>query len=368
MTIALRPAVIPRPVIYLALFAALLALLGFTSLFFGASPSVPLTRTIHNGLIAIENAGDIDIVQPDGTGRHALINGPGQQSAPSWSADGTRLAYVSRATPEGPADIIVVDADGSHSVTVASGIATLADGLEWSPDGSMIAYTAQIPPSDTSVFCAGFRTMNGDFCWSRIFVAPIDGSGPHQIGDPALDTRSPAWSPDSRTIAFGGGNASQEVDLYVMDADGTDVHRVGNTKGKDWAFVRIDWSPDGTSIVGQAGSADDIENWDIWVIKADGSGDTDIWKDGFMDDHGPTYAPDRPAIAWLRATVTIMEDGAVPTDLPGPAGLPSWSPDGRLLTEWVDPDLLEVVDLQGAVQLSIPGVTGYDWQPSVSLS
>ena len=52
-----------------------------------------------------------------------------------------------------------------------------------------------------------------------------------------------------------------------MDADGSNVRQLSDVVGSDWAFVRVDWSHDGTKIVGQAGAADDIANWDIWVIK-----------------------------------------------------------------------------------------------------
>ena len=94
MTIALRPAaVVPRAVVFMTLLAALLAFLLVGYLLAGASPSVPALPHVGNGLIALASNGDIDVVQPDGSGRHTLVGGPPLQTSPAWSSDGTRLVY-----------------------------------------------------------------------------------------------------------------------------------------------------------------------------------------------------------------------------------------------------------------------------------
>ena len=195
----------------------------------------------------------------------------------AYSLDGRRLAYWSRAVAGATWDLIVIDADGGSPVIVASGVSVAYDPSQpaWSPNGATIAYSAATPQFDGSVCQTG---QNGSFCTNRIFLAAVDGSGVQQIGDPALDVRGPAWSPDGSTIAFGGGNASPAigVHLYLMDADGTNVRQLSDVVGSDWAFVRVDWSHDGTKIVGQAGATDNIADWDIWVINADGSGATTV--------------------------------------------------------------------------------------------
>jgi Tol biopolymer transport system component len=379
MAIALRPAaVLPRVAVFMALLAGLLALLVISYLLAGAAPTVPTVLPVGNGLIALASNGDIDVVQPDGSGRHPLISGPAFQTFPSWSPDGTKLAFWSQDAAGAPWSVIVVNADGSAPITIATSnvIGTNLAGmsrLRWSPDGRTIAYSAPTArPGQIS--CVGFGYQNGDFCSYRIFVAATDGSGSGQIGDPNLDARSPAWSPDGSTIAFGGGNAAQEVDLYAMGSDGSHVRRLGTAKGTDWAFVYVDWSPDGSTVVGQAGSAADVNDWDIWVTKADGSAETDISNDASTDEELPDYAPDRPAIAWFRDQIAVQEPDGEATDLPGPAGEPSWSPDGRLIATISGDSItsFDVMDLTGAVRVSIPGpydgccsYTGFSWQPSV---
>jgi dipeptidyl aminopeptidase/acylaminoacyl peptidase len=360
MPITLRPAAVPRVAFLILLMAALLALLGATYLFFGSQNHSP--RIFRNGLIAFAYAGDIYVAEPDGSGRRTLVSAALSQPSPSWSPDGSRLAYWS-ANTSGGQDLVVVDADGSHPVKVASGvIEPTGIGPAWSPDGKTIAYSARIAQGGA---CAGFSTQNGDFCFSRIFLAASDGTGSRQVGDAQLDARSPAWSPDGSTIAFGGGNASQEVRLYLMKADGTNVHRLGTVRGTDWAFVAIDWSPSGAKIAGQAGAADNISEWDIWVVAADGSSESNVGAHPGGDEIVPSWAPDRDALAWYWNGIVLLEPGGAPVDLLPSAGIPTWSPDGKLLATVMDSGELKIIDPQGNLMATVDGVAEapVSWQP-----
>ena len=195
-------------------------------------------------------------------------------------------------------------------------------------------------------------------------MAPADGSGARQIGDPALDARSPDWSPDGSTIAFGGGNASPAigVHLYLMDADGSNVRQLSDVVGSDWAFVRVDWSHDGTKIVGQAGATDNIAEWDIWVINADGSGATNVGAHAGGDEVIPSWAPDRDALAWGG-------DGIRPAGGRGRSGRPpgaAASPFGRPTDSSSRPQRsgIVVMDLDGTVQMTVAGpASDFAWQP-----
>lgn len=361
MTIALRPAAaVPRAVVFMALLAALLAFLLVSYLLAGASPSLPTGPIIQNGLIAFDSSGGIAVAEPDGSAQRILVAGSANHS-PVWSPDGSRLAYWSTG-PGSSWQLIIVNADGSQPVTVASGMLEVTHPFPaWSPDGRTLAYSARTTQTGT---CAGNGTYNGDFCTSRIFVAAADGSGSHQVGDPTLDARSPAWSPDGSTLAFGGGNAMQLVNLYLMDAAGTNVRQLSAVWGHDWAFVRNSWSYDGTMIAGQAGAANGTSDpWDIWTIPVDGSAAADVGSHPADDDLLPSWAPDRDALAWAWNGHIVLQDvGAAPVDLPPPACMPFWSPDGKLLAD-VNANTLDVLGLDGTVQASITGATdALSWQ------
>jgi hypothetical protein len=362
MDIAARRQGVPRAMLVFAALALLLALLVASVLFIGARPTRPALAGATNGLIAFASGTDIVVVEPDGTARRTLLGVGGAIGGMAYSPNGDRLAYWSHAIAGGPSDLVVVDADGSDPVTVASGVLEVtASQVAWSPDGATIAYSGRMGPVDPSCPTNG----NGDFCGSRIFVANADGSGTRQLGDPDLDARSPDWSPDGSTIAFGGGNASPAIGvrLYLMDAAGSNVRQLSDVRGSDWAFIRVDWSHDGTKIAGQAGAADNIGEWDIWIIDADGSGATNVGAHAGGDEIIPSWAPDRDALAWWWNGIVLLEDGAAPVDLPGPdGGPPLWSPNGKLLATTTDAGLV-VMDLAGAVQFTVDVATGdMAWQ------
>ena len=368
MDIAVRRQGVPRAVLVFAILALLITMLLATVAFIGTRPTRPALTAASNGSIAFGSDADIVVMEPDGSGRRTLISGAFELGNMAYSPDGRRLAYWSKLLAGGTWDLIVVDADGGNPVTVASAISEVtgpSPGPAWAPDGSAIAYSARTEPPAASP-CPQWGT--GDFCTSRIFVAAADGSGTRQVGDPDLDARSPDWSPDGSTIAFGGGNANPNVGvhLYVMDADGSDVRQLGNVVGSDWAFIRVDWSNDGTKIVGQAGAADNISDWDIWVISADGSDATNVGAHPQgIDEVLPSWAPDRDALAWWANGVVLQEEGAAPVDFPGTenAAAPIWSPDGKQFLAGTEAGFM-VMDLDGNVQVSVESPTErLAWQP-----
>jgi Tol biopolymer transport system component len=377
MSIAVRREGIPRVAILFALLLLLLvAALATTIVLTGAPARPPAPLVVTNGLIAFASGNDIVAVQPDGSGRHVLVPGLTPRSGISFSPDGRRMAYWSQ---NGALhDLVVADADGSHTKTIASGVVepTGPPYAVWSPDGTRLAFSARTEPSTAVSACTGSGTQNGDFCTSRIFIAPVDGSGARQVGDSSLDARSPAWSPDGSTIAFGGGNATpgMNVRLYLMNADGSNVRQFSAVRGTDWAFERSGWSHDGSTIAVQASAAADLNEWDIWVVDAKTGDATDVSAANVGDDVLPAWAPDRDALVWafndpsravgqLGNGMSLKEPGEQPRSIQPASGMPSWSPDGRLLTTLTDANAVQVIDLNGAVKLTLDGATDQPaWQ------
>jgi Tol biopolymer transport system component len=335
VTIALRRAEMPRALLLVLLAALLVVVVAIggaalgqrLTVFDGVAPLPPLSGPAGNGLIAYSSGGDIWTVSPDGSGARAITSGPATDFAPHWSLDGRHLAYWGQEGDAGPIALIVVEPDGANALTVARYASPVVGWfMSWSPDSTRLAYSAV--PDGVESDCLQLDTW---FCHWRAPVVGLEAAAPTLLGDPLLDARNPAWSPDGTRIAFGGGEHGVAVGLYVMGADGTDVRRLTSeavARG-GWGFVNQSWSPDGASIVTQDGR----NLTEIWVVAADGSGESNI-SNHISDESIARYSPGGDAISWLRAglgpVLSTAEAGV--TALPVRSDqAPVWSPDGRLL-------------------------------------
>lgn len=181
---------------------------------------------------------------------------------------------------------------------------------------------------------AAFSGVNGSILYGSqgdIVAVNSDLTGFTKLTTgPALDG-GPASSPDSAQIAF-TSNRNGTFDIYVMNADGSNVVRV--TTGMNASTVA--WSPDGTHL---AFTNDVGYNWEIYIVEVDGTGLTRLTNDPAAD-FGPSWSPDGTRIAF---TSTRSGDSEIWAMNPGGNDLtrltfnvgedesPAWSPDGTRL-------------------------------------
>ncbi|HEX5439082.1 MAG TPA: S9 family peptidase [Gemmatimonadaceae bacterium] len=82
----------------------------------------------------------------DGSHARELVRGSGVQ----WSPDGTRIAYIARGEPSGE-QVFVRWMDAEGGTTQISHLTESPSNLTWSPDGKWIAFTMNVPVQDSAL-------------------------------------------------------------------------------------------------------------------------------------------------------------------------------------------------------------------------
>ena len=295
-------------------------------------------RTVHKGLPALESSeasrlascgGDLVNIWGDRSGAVAWSRGPsGDEIVFSMGlevyavgADGRGLRMLSEAEGE----------SGSAGTTA----------LDVSPDGLQVVYTP----------CESLEGFSGSE--HELAVARLDGGAVRQLTENTHFEKYPSWSPDGKRIAFVSSGVTpgmiyewDDVHLYSMAADGTDVRRIAEGP---LVHETPRWSPDGERIayaVFEDRGLGQPPAIYIHVVGSDG-GTAPRLTDAAS---GPTWSPDGERIAYAKvdgddvALYTIAADGTDARRLaaiegwhlgrggPDPAkawiSKVSWSPDG----------------------------------------
>ena len=242
----------------------------------------------RNGAIAFvsdRRGADFDIwaMKPDGTEQVALTsNSKADDFAPSWRADGRKLAFnsdrVTFANPEGDHEIFVADADGSHVKQITFNALDDEDPA-WSPDGSRIAFALDLDP------------IRGQVDYD-LYTMRADGTRPRNLtNSPGVTDMQPSWSPDGRRLVF-LSDRDGDLEVYTSRPSGADVRQLTFNDASE--FVP-GWSPDGTRIV-FATDRDD-GNFEIYTMRADGGHQTRLTSDAAGEGY-PAWSPDGAQIVF----------------------------------------------------------------------
>jgi hypothetical protein len=308
------------------------------------------------GVIAFDTGGHVVLADANGASRHDLSSAAGGDYLPSWSPDGTKVAFwrangatfsIVLADPDGRT-IAVLPTQQPTGDPAAAGYAGGAGGpLAWSPDGSRLA--------------CWMLTGTGDQAIPLIFIVPVDGSPPTQVGDPSIPAADPAWSPDGGQIAFAGVGgffpypnvAADSNGVFVMRADGSGTHRVSHesiTKllPDTQSYREPQWQPGGDRIAYTA--SPDGSRFHVFTVLPDGTGTRDMTVEtgaaASDEDSFPRWSPDGRQLAitrWMSTVggyhpVIVTADGGRANPFPEVAidfFWLTWSPDARSILGYV---------------------------------
>ena len=264
-------------------------------------------------------AGNFDIYVMDVNGERLrnVTNHPTDEFGPwvpaplpvhTWSPDGRFLAYVSGR--DGSFKVYVMDTRTQKHRRLTHHHESEWSPA-WSPDGKWIAFVSRDP-----------KEVRQGKTTDHIYKTDINGADVIQLTPPGSGHGRPAWSSDSKQIAFFSHKRHRQQGLHIMNADGEKLRRVpdGNIQAMKGIFGnQCAWSPDGKQIAFSL-YMPQAQREHLCVIDVDGENFRQLTRGGpiegerMLEKREPVEAPAVPLpltdwLPWISS--------------------PAWSPDGK---------------------------------------
>jgi Tol biopolymer transport system component len=231
----------------------------------------------------------IYVIGADGSGEMRLTGSSEDKHTPDWSTDSKTVRYGSERGDT--TALCAVPAMGGPSRVL---MALRAKTIALSSDGRRAAWTV------------------GEWTRNRIVVGAVDGTGARAITDSSAGYFNIAWSPDARQLAVTRIDTTHDLQVWVMDADGSHSRALTHFPKSDGRPQWPAWSPDGKKVAIQSGSYNrehpELSDAYIWVIDVASGNPTRLTThEKPRLDETPSWFPDGKRLAFQSDRTGRME-------------------------------------------------------------
>ena len=203
-----------------------------------------------------------------------LTSAQGAESSPTWSPDGSRVAYVR------DQDIWVSQLGGS-AVRLTGDPSAEETFPSWSPDGSQIAFAS--------------RGRDGTLAY---FVVPAVGGQPRRILPVSGNLPGrPAWSPDGRRLAVSTWDTSGTLRLELVTLTSMESQTLA-VQGRENMRGDLSWSPDTRFIAYVDYSSPSPDVTQLWLTTVSDNR-TIALTDGRSLVRTPSFSPDGRSLYYV---------------------------------------------------------------------
>lgn len=287
---------------------------------------------------------DIWMTSWDGSRTLRLTWTPGKEHTARWSPDGRYLAFLTARDDKHEADQVwLLDRSGGEAERITDLPGGVSD-YTWAPDSKRLALIASDPDSDAiaqesdTVLAkrrppividrlqfkkdeVGYLTHRHD----HLYVLDLANRKAQLITPDDYDEMAPAWSPDSRSIAFVSkrrpeADRDNNWDLYLVDATTGDTPRQltsfpGPDMDPEWESRAPSWSPDGNLVAYMQGGPDQLLYYagqKVAVVPAAGGTARVLTASLDRNPLSPTFSSDGASVLFLLEDDRVYHLARVP--------------------------------------------------------
>ena len=226
-----------------------------------------------------KNVSQLFSIKPDGSGLKRALQLGVSEGWPSFTKDGKRAVLFARLEQSGRAELFLLDLTEANNIGEFSTITRLTFGEDsdffpsWSPDESQIVF---------------YGHRSGE---AQIYVMDADGSNVRDLSKNGIAEQDPTWSSKGE-ITF-QSSVSGNADVWIMNGDGSGRTNVSNHPSEDHFGA---WSPDGEQIVFSSNRSGKEQ---LYVMQRDGSKVRRLTHSEYTD-RWPRWAGDGSYIVFDR--------------------------------------------------------------------